>query len=353
MNDALGGVRTAARRWRVLLGLAATTAAGALVLSVIMGDVITQFQALRAARQLRAHHAVAFTVYYPSNPDPVSDVPDATVEGFATAVSAGTAFTVLESSVGVDSATGTTGDGTPVVAVIGDAAALAGSGGVLPCSPAPCAVRGADLADRDVGTVTVAGPGASVYVPAGGPQDLDGVVTVVLPASVLPDLGPTEREEAMVRSVWLSPGAGALDGFLAGCRSGRLLLVPADLATDSLADVRDQLVTAAMYVVGTIAFLALLVAALAGVTGEVLRAEERAWVIRRSCGARPHHLAVRVGTFTATVLLALPLPPLLLVTAVITPYRTSATIVLAALVTTTLALWARGTRTVLHGEALR
>ncbi|RMH39537.1 MAG: hypothetical protein D6694_11115 [Gammaproteobacteria bacterium] len=65
LDEVKGGFGLALRHWPVMLTLAGMIAISTVVLSFALVDVLSQVAVLEGGRQLRKHHAVFFTPYYP------------------------------------------------------------------------------------------------------------------------------------------------------------------------------------------------------------------------------------------------------------------------------------------------
>ena len=317
LGEAVGGVRLALRRWPSVVTLAAMIGLACLVLSLLLGDVLSQLAVLRGGAKLRERHAVTFTAYHKQGG--VSNVDDATVDTLVSQIRNGQAYAVIVSNVQIDNPD--FADGIPTVVLFGDTL-LSVFPDLRLCTPAPCAMRGAALAGRTINPIDFAGeyldvnamlPASATFFDvkvAGLP--LDRRIVLHLPPEDLLRVNPIEREEALARAVLLAPDARQVDTFVASAARGELYLVPHDVAVDQPRRFQDLMIMSAMYVVGLAGFLGLVLSAFASAAAATMRREIPTFTIRRMYGATPRHVSVRVGAFLATTVLALPGPLLLL-----------------------------------------
>lgn len=365
LREARGGVRLALRRWPSVLSLAAMIGLACVVLSLVLGDVLSQLAVLRGGEQLRERHAVTFTPYYQSNSgsrvqgNSITSVDNATVGVLVAQIRREQAYAAIVGNVQIDNPN--FADGIRTVVLFGDVLSS-----VFPdlhlCDPAPCAMRGAALADRHINPIEFAGerlkvdtvlPASATYfdVNAAGLK-LDTRIVLHLPAEDLLRVNPIEREEALTKAVLLSPDARRLDMFLAAVARGGLYLVPQDIAVDQPRRFQDLMIRSAMYVVGLAGFLGLVLSAFGSAAAATMRREMRAFTIRRMYGAAPRHVSVRVGAFLAATVLALPVPLLLLMLLVGDPLAGGASWVLAMVATIFALLWMTTSRQVLARDPM-
>lgn len=307
----------ALRRWPSMLSLAGMIAVACVILALVLGDVLSQLAVLRGGAELRNRQAVTFTPYYESGD--VSRVDDRVVDVLVSQIRSGQAYSAIVNNVQVDNPD--FADGIPTVVLFGDVLSS-----VFPdlqlCDPAPCAMRGAELSDRQIGPIEFAGtrldvdnvlPLSATFFDANAAGlPLDARIVIRLPADRLPLVDPIEREEAMTKAVMLAPSDQDVDAFVSGCVRGGLFLVPHDVAVDQPRRFQDLIIMSAMYVVGLVAFLGLVLSAFSSAADATMRQEVRAFSIRRMYGASSWHVSVRVGSFLATAVLVLPVPLLLL-----------------------------------------
>lgn len=352
LREVSGGVRLALRRWPSLLTLAAMIGLAWVVLSLVLTDVLVQVAVLRGGEALRDRHAVTFTPYY-GNSD-VSEVADATVRALAEQISDGRAYTAVVSNVRIDDPG--FADGHSTMVVFGDALAS-----VFPdlrlCAPAPCAMRGAALAEHPIAPIELAGrrlqaeavlpTSATFFDPNVAGLPLDQRIVLHLPAADLLRLDWYEREEALTKAVLLAPDPAWVDAFVDSVGRDGLYLVPHDVAVDQPRRFQHIMIMSAMYIVGLAGFLGLVLSTFASAAAATMRRETRAFTIRRMCGARPGHMSVRVGSFLAVTVLALPVPLLLLLLLAGDPLASGARWVLAMVAIIFAVLWFSTVRKVL------
>lgn len=317
LREAGSGMRLALRRWPSVLALATMIGLACLVLSFLLGDVLSQLAVLRGGAQLRDRHAVTFTPYYKRSG--VSNVDDATVDALVSQIRNGEAYAAIVHNVQVDNPA--FADGIPTVVLFGGVL-LSVFPDLRLCAPAACAMRGGAQAGRTINPIDFAGEHLDVdaVLPASATffdvnvagLSLDRRIVLHLPAEDLLHVNPVEREEALTKAVLLAPDARQVDTFVASAARGGLYLMPHDVAVDQPRRFQNLMIMSAMYVVGLAGFLGLVLSAFASAAAATMRRETPTFTIRRMYGATPRHVSVRVGAFLAATVLALPGPLLLL-----------------------------------------
>lgn len=344
LREVWGGMVTALRRWPTMTALAGMIAIACGVLTFALGDVLSQVSVLKGGYELRARHAVTFAVHYRTGG--VSSVDGTTVASLAHLVERQQAYTAIVNNLGVDD--GNVGEGPAPLVLFGDLVPTLFPDLQL-CSPAPCAMRGADLDGSQVDAIDVGGlrvpvtgtlpSGATFFDTNAAGLLLDQRVVVRAPPGLLPRLRPIEREEVLTRTVLMAPSSDTLDGFISGCVKGGLYLMPADVAVQQPQRFREIMTASAMYIVGMAGFLALVMTAFISSARATMREERRNVKIREMYGARPVHVTVRVGAFLAMVVLALPLPLLALLAMLGGPPRAGAMWVSLVVVASFVVMW--------------
>ncbi len=315
------------------------------VLALVLGDVLSQSAVLSGGRELRARQAVTFTPYYQFSA--VSDIQGAAQDLLIAGASDGTAYAAITNNVAVNNPD--FADGVPTVVLIGDSVSAVLPGVDL-CSPAPCAMRGAHLADWQINPIEFAGEtftpdmvlrsSATFFDPNVAGLNLDGRIVLLVPPSKFPLMDEFEREEAISKTVLLAPSSTEVDEFVSSAARDGLLLVPHDIAVDQPKRFSELMVMSAMYVAGLVAFLSLVLTAFASTADSAIRRESASFAIRRMYGAKPHHMLVRTGSFLAVTMLAAPVPLLLLLRLVGDPVAPGANVVLVVVLAIFGALWA-------------
>lgn len=357
-----GGLRMALRRWPRMGALAAMMAASCAVLALLLSDVISQVAVLRGGYQLRAHHAVTFTPYDASPGSGVSQISDRTRDQLKRSVRSGRAYTAVIGNVEVDNPD--FAEGTPTIVLFGDAPLM-----LFPdlrlCAPAPCAMRGAELAGRSFAPLDLGGyrvlvsgvlpPAATFFDAHAAGVQLDRQLILRLPAEALDRMDDIEQEEVAWRVVFLAPSEQEVARYVRSALADGLALVPHDVAVAQPKRFREEMIMSAIYLTGMAAFLALAFVAFASSAQLTLRQEARAFMIRRMYGTSRWRAAVRVGSFLASVMLALPLPMLLGLmvlglTVLTRPVAQGAEVMVAFVVGAFLLLWARSVHLVTSAD---
>ncbi|MEW6523918.1 MAG: hypothetical protein AB1445_10195 [Bacillota bacterium] len=230
------------------------------------------------------------------------------------------------------------------------------------CDPAPCAMRGAKLAGQNIDSVSLAGEsipvvktlpeGATFFDVNASGLPLDHRILIRAPARMLPLLHPIEREEALHRAVMFAPADEVVDAYVSGSAQGGLFLVPHDVAIEQPQRFREIMMTSAMYVVGMLGFLALVLTAFVSSARLTIRQEIRTFKIREMYGATAMHVSLRIGSFLAAVVLVLPVALLSLLVVIGEPVATGAVWVMLAVVVSFVFLWFTSVRDVLDQDQI-
>lgn len=356
-REVRGGARLAVRRWRSVLTLAAMIGFACVVLSLVLGDFLSQLAVLRGGEQLRTRDAVVFTPYYERSG--VSRVGAATVEALVSQIRRGEAYSAIVHNVQIDNPH--FADDNPTIVLFGDVLASIFRDLNL-CDPAPCAMRGAALAGRRIHSIDFAGehldavevlrPSAAFFDANAAALQLDHRIVLRLPAEDLLRVNPIEREEALTRTVLLAPNAHRIDTFVANSARGGLYLVPHEIAIDPSRRFQMMMIRSAVYIVGLAGFLGLALSAFASAAALTLRHELPSFTIRRMYGAAPRNLSTRVGAFLAVSMLALPVPLLLLLLLAGDPLASGARWVLILVTTIFAFLWISSVRQVQNHDLM-
>ncbi len=358
MRELWNGFIIALRRWPTMLALTGMIAVACVVLSLALSDVLSQVAVLRGGKQLRERHAVIFTPYYPHGT--YSSVGDDTVQYLTDMIDRQEAYTAIVNNMGIDD---------PDFA--GGHTVLVLFGNVLPdlfpdlqlCDPAPCAMLGAKLADQNIASVSFAGEdipvskalpvGATFFDANAAGLPLDHRIVIRAPTKALFLLQPIEREEALTRAVIFNRDSEVVDAFVSGCAQGKLFLVPHDVAIDQSQRFRELMMASAMYIVGMLGFLTLVLAAFISSARLTMRQESRTFKIREMCGATAMHISLQIGGFLATVVLVLPIILLSLLVLIGGPFAVGALWVMLAVVLTFIFLWLTSVRNVRNQDQIR
>jgi hypothetical protein len=292
----------------VLLTLAGLITISTAVLSFSLMDVLSQEAVLNGGRQLREHHAVFFTAYYPHGSD--SQVGDDTVQYLMGLIDQQQAYTAIVHNMALDDPDFAAGHPTLLL-----------FGNVVPklfpdmqlCDPAPCAVRGAKVSGDVVDSLNVGGEGIPVeqVLPRGATffdvnaagLPLENRVVVRAPTRIIPRLNPIEREELLTRAVLLDPPDSVVATITSGAAQAGLFLVPNEVSVEQPNRFREIMMRSVMYIVGILAFLTLAFMAFVSSARLVMQQERREFKIRQMYGATPLHISLRIGGFLSAVVL--------------------------------------------------
>lgn len=310
LNEVGGGLSLALRRWRATASIAVVFAIVCLVTAMILGDVLSQWAALRGGAMLRSENAVVFTPFYPSGE--VSAVSPETLTALGEHLTDDEAYSSIINNLSVDDPE--FAGGVPTILVSGDVLdRLFPDLGL--CSPAPCVSSGAEvmgapeeliLGDVSVPVADDLEPGAVWFDPNAAGLPLDEYLVLRVQPEQLASLDDYATEELVARTVVLAPERSEVSSFVASAARDGLHLVPQDVATEQPQRFRALMVTASMYIVALLAFTLLVTYAYAATSRVIVNHELRAFVIRRMCGATPLGLTVRIASFLAAVILVLP-----------------------------------------------
>ncbi len=345
LREILGGARLGLRYWPSTLSLGLLIAIASTVLALLLSDVLTQFSVLRGGYEMRKNSATIFTPYYETQD--VSDIGDSTLAALADAIDNGSGYTAVVNNVHVNNPD--FADGVPVILVFGNAVHK-----IIPsipfCSPAPCMMRGSDISvesprELHIGPITVTGgdklPPASTFFDANmGAVPLDNRIIIMLPTTAFTFLDAYEREEAASRAVFFDNSSTDINKYVTLSASDGLFLVPHDVAEAQPARMAALMTMSAMYAVGLAAFLGGVLFAFTSVAERALQKDQSALHIRRAHGATKVAIAARLAGFVSVALLAVPLPPLILLQLLPDPTGAAAKIIIGLLLVLSFALWA-------------
>lgn len=299
--DVLGGLALARRRWIKIILVTVLIALPSAAIALSASEVITQVNVARAGVALRQHHAVAFDIYDNPSEDPLD------LATLRPEIEAGNAYAMV--LFGAGSEAGYTSDGHRLIYLIGDAPRT-----LFPtlrlCQPAPCSMRGHDLRDQALsadayGSAPITGqdvlpPGAALLAPNAGIIRLDEAVVLVLPASVLGEMSTNETQDAASSAVMLDPTPQQVDRYIDDLARQRASLTPKYLDSPQT-DLRDSMVQAGLFVLGTGAFLILVLIAFVASVVRLVEQERRSLTIRRMYGSTKRGTRLRLGTFLACI----------------------------------------------------
>lgn len=310
-RELLAGARIALKRWRSVGAVALIFATACLVLALVLSDVLVQWTALRAGTRLRQEQATVFSTYYGNAG--VTKVSTETRDLLTQDIAAGRAYTSVIYNVG--SQDPDFAGGVPAIIAVGDLAAE-----VLPglrlCDSPPCATIGPQATSRPTELdlhglrVPVAGThpsGMNWFDPHAAGKSLERHLVIRIAPEQLSYLDEFELEEAVLRTVYIGQSATQVEALVRSAAANRLYLVPQQLSIQQPKQFRSLMVAASMYIVAVSAFCLLTGYAFSATSRAIVDHEMPELVIRRTCGATPTMISLRLAGFTGCVMLVLPL----------------------------------------------
>lgn len=312
LYDVAEGFLLACRRWRQAGAIMLIMTAVSLVLSLILGDVLTQAESLRAGQKLRQSQAVSLSPFYPSNQ--VSSISAQTTDLLAQELENQQAYSAIINNLAIEDPESLNNRAS--IVVIGDLATALFPQLGLTCT-APCLLQGHDLAqDQPLNInfrgriIPVAGSlkQGSVWFDANASGlNLDQYQLLFLSPQDIGLLNSYEKEELLTRAILLNPAPEKLEKLLSSAAQDKLYLVPADLSLEQPEQFASLMSRAAIYLLSLLAFSALAALVYAASLQEIISQQKRAFIIRRMCGAHSLRLGVRLHVFLAATTAALPL----------------------------------------------
>ena len=328
MEEVTGGMRLALRHWRELAGTTLIFALVCFALSFILGDVIVEVGVLRGGATVRREGATTFACFYPPL-RPVSDTSPRLLDMLSEKIEEGRAYSSVIGNLEADSPEDF--DAKTILVVGGRARSLFSDLGLTSTTP------GAFLGTKVEQTspfvrlrgkeIPVAGRlrgGAVWFDPSSAGIDLDSCQVLQVTPAEFSGLGTIAQEELVLRAVFFDVSDDFIEEYIAEAAKGELYLVPQHIAVVQPRGFAALMVRASLYLISTVAFFALALFSFCASTNEILRQERRAFAIRRMCGATKVALAVRLASFLAVGVLALPVPSCLALTLLGPPVGTGA-----------------------------
>ncbi len=369
MHEVRDGLVMALRRWPTMAALAGMMAIACVVLALVLSEVFLEVAIIRGGRQLRERRAVIFAEYEES---PFGTfVGNDPVRLLAEMIDRQEAYTAVLFNMGLGDPA-FNGVPRPVV-LFGDAVTDLFPDLQLPAA-VPSAILGAKLAARDLDSVSIAGQtipvvgtlpaGAAFFDPKSGVLPLDHRIVVRAPAELLLRLALIERHEALSRAVMTAPAVELVDAFVYGCAQGGMFLIPKCLAGEPPPVLGEWMMSAAMYIVSMLGFLALVLNAFVASADLTMRQEMPALKIRQMYGATAMHVGLRIGSFLAAVVLVPPVALLASLAVMLVRFRLARDLVggvppptgplfmMSAVILSFVFLWARSVRDVLHQDRM-
>lgn len=305
-----GGLGLALRRWRYSVSVACICGMVTLVLSLILGDVLTQSESLRGGSNLRKAQAVVFSIFYP--PQRVYEPSGETLAMLQQEIGSGGAYTTVVNNLAVDEPD--LFGGTKTIVVVGQEALRMFPSLGAQCE-APCVLRGASLSKTSTpvvfrgATFTHGGfldHGAVWFDPKVSGLKLDSYQILVFKPSQFELFDEYEKEEMVSQTIVLNPTDEKIESFVRSLAHDGLYAIPSDVSQAQAKRFDSLMVRAALYVLALVAFSILAVFAYGSVVREIIKQESRAFFIRRLCGAPTYRLTVRILAFLAASTLAIP-----------------------------------------------
>ncbi len=311
VREVLAGARVALKRWKSAGTVAAIFAMVCLVLAFVLSDVLVQWTALRAGTRLRQEQATILSAYYGG--EGVAEVSPATRDLLAQDITAEQAYTSV--IYNVSSQAPDFAGGAPAIIVVGDRVSELIPGLDL-CGAPPCATLGPKAVSQP-GTVDLHGlqvpvtgshpAGMTWFDPHVAGKTLDQYLVIRLLPEQLVYLDRFELEEATSRTVYIGESASQVRSLVGSAAKDGMYLVPQKLSVQQPKQFKELMVAAGMYVVAISAFSLLMVYAFSATSRSIADHEMPELVIRRTCGATPTLVSLRLANFIACVMLVAPL----------------------------------------------
>lgn len=310
IGEVIGGASLALRRWRELVGTTLIFSLVCLAMSLVLGDVITQVEVLRGGEAIRRERAVAFAPFYPI--ESVSMTSPRLLGMLSEKIEKGKAYSSVLYNLGLDSPEDFV---APTILVAGGRV-----GGLFPdlglAPTAPGAFVGADvtptssvrLGSKQIPIVGKLRRGAVWFDPSAAGIELDDHQVLQVTPEEFSELDVYAKEELVLRAVFLDASDDFIAEYIAEAAKGGLYLVPQRIAIEQPQRFASLMVRASLYVISMAAFLLLELLSFGATTREILERERRGFTIRRMCGATRLALTVRLASFLAMIVLALPVP---------------------------------------------
>lgn len=308
------------RGWRSILALTTLISIGCFVFALALGDVFTQAAVLRGGQTLRAEDAVSFTTFYKEGA--VSVPSQAALKVLVQEFDADRAYSAVINNTAVTEPASSTDDA--LVLLFGDAIPDLYPDLQL-CSPAPCAMHGASVANDSAVDLPYLGmripvegelpDHATWFDPNSTGIPLAQHTVVRLPAAAVERLDPYAQEEVLSRAVLLRPSSVVVDSFVSEVRSSEIYLVPNRLAAEQPRAFREVLSRSGLYLAGFGAYVALMFIIMSSSLRALLERESARFKIHRMSGATNWEITGIVAGFLGTSIILLPLlvcAPLLL-----------------------------------------
>lgn len=310
-RELLAGVRIALKRWRSVGAVALIFAMACLVLALVLSDVLVQWTALRAGSRLRQEQATIFSTYYGNLG--VTNVSTRTRDILAQDIAVGRAYTSV--IYNVSSQAPDFADGVPAIVIVGDLAPEVLPGLSL-CGSPPCATLGprasshptaVDLHGLQVPVVGKHPAGMNWFDPHAAGKNLEDHLVIRIAPEQLTYLDEFELEEAVSRTVYIGRSAPQVEVLVQNTAGDNLYLVPQQLSLQQPKQFKSLMVAAGMYIVAISAFCLLTGYAFSATSRAIVDHEMPELAIRRTCGATPTMISLRLAGFTGCVMLVLPL----------------------------------------------
>lgn len=288
------GVRTGIRHWISAACIIALFLFSGTVFTLTFSQSIEDARTLRLELGLLTHDPVLFTPRYLNESNAPRAASEATVRGEVGLLLRGEALSEVTGNLSPS-----TVGGYQVVLLIGRASSVLFP--EMTASDTGARVFIGPGVDRDSlpASTRAAGPPISLTdVPrlrsttrildaAGAEIDTSNAIVLVLPASAFATLPATAQQEALWKTILISPSPSVLSGHMRRARHEGLLLIPHPLRTSAPAQWRQTLAQAVVSAVGLGVLLILVGVAFSASLRQLLDDQQASLSIRHLYGTRP------------------------------------------------------------------
>ncbi|MDO4260115.1 MAG: hypothetical protein Q4C87_11425 [Actinomycetaceae bacterium] len=309
-KEFFAGMFASFKYWRAIISVTLIFTLVYFIISILLTDVLIQWNSLEGGRALRSEQATVFTPYYPHNK--VTPIRDHTRRKISDLISSEQAYTSIFTNVEVNSHR--LANEMPIIIIIGTRASS-----LFPdldiCDNPPCATLGS-LTTSDISNVELYGleipitghhkENTTWFDPSSAAKNLDSHLLVHLRSEDLSILDPYALEEAFTRAVFIDVPPREFDAFLSQTAEDGLHLVPSDVSIEQPAKFKNLMTAAGMYLIAIAAFSVLMALAFFESCRLVAKKELPSLAIRKLCGATSMMLVSRLSGFISSIMLIIP-----------------------------------------------